>query len=113
MADVNSEILDRLPPQNLDAEKSVLGSLLLVPTLCDEVSLILRVEDFYSDANQKIYRHMLDMHNSGGRIDQLLLIERLKKAGDLDVVGGMPYMVEIVQSAPVASHATYYAKIVA
>ena len=74
-----TELLERLPPQNLDAEKGVLGSLLLVPELCDEVSLIVHADDFYSDANQKIYAHMQEMHNSGGRIDHMLLIDKLKK----------------------------------
>jgi replicative DNA helicase len=109
---VSSEILDRLPPHNLDAEKGVLGSLLLVPELCDEVALITRPEDFYSTANQKIYAHLLDMHNSGGRIDYTLLPERLKKAGDFEAIGGMAYLLEIAQAVPVASHAAYYARIV-
>ncbi len=52
----SSEILDRLPPQNLDAEKGVLGSLLLDPQLCDDVALLLRPDDFYADANQRLYR---------------------------------------------------------
>ncbi len=55
--------------RSLEAEQWVLGSLLMVPELCDEVSLIARADDFYSDANQKVYAHLLDMHNSGGRID--------------------------------------------
>jgi replicative DNA helicase len=109
---LRSELLERLPPQNLDAEKGVLGSLLLVPELCDEVSLIVHADDFYSDANQKIYAHMQEMHNSGGRIDHMLLVEKLKKTGDFEAIGGMPYLVEVAQAAPVASHAVYYAKIV-
>ncbi|MEX0977413.1 MAG: DnaB-like helicase N-terminal domain-containing protein, partial [Pirellulales bacterium] len=48
---INSEILDRQPPCNLEAERGVLGSILLLPIVCDEVSLILRPEDFYDDAN--------------------------------------------------------------
>ena len=108
-----AEIFDRLPPQSLDAEMGVLGSLLLVPELCDEVSLIVSADDFYSDANQKIYALMLDMHNSGGRIDHMLLVERLKKSGDFEAVGGLAYLVEVAQAAPVASHAVHYAKIVA
>ena len=51
---LSSEILDRLPPQNLDAEKGVLGSILLDPNLCDDVVMILRPEDFYAEANQKL-----------------------------------------------------------
>jgi replicative DNA helicase len=107
-----AELFDRLPPQNLEAELWVLGSLLIQPELCDECSLIVRPDDFYSDANQKIYAHLLDMHNSGGRIDSLLLVERLKKSGDLEAIGGMAYLLQVADAAPVASHAVHYAKII-
>ena len=83
-ARVSSEILDRLPPHNLDAEKGVLGSLLLDPNLCDDVALVLRPDDFYAEANQKLYAHLLAMHDEGGRIDATLLLERLRPAGDLE-----------------------------
>ena len=73
-ARVSSEILDRLPPQNLDAEKGVLGSLLLDPNLCDDVALLVRPDDFYADANQKLYAHLLAMHDQGWRIDATLLL---------------------------------------
>ena len=108
----SAELFDRLPPQSLEAEKAVLGSLLLDPLLCDEVSLILRPEDFYADAHEKIFRHMIDMHNSGGRIDATLLPERLRKAGDLEAIGGMAYLLEVAQAVPVAAHAVHYARIV-
>jgi replicative DNA helicase len=109
---VSSEILDRLPPQNLDAEKGVLGSILLDPQMCDDVALILRAEDFYAEANQKLFGHMLELHDTGGRIDTTLLVERLKQAGDLEAVGGAAYLAEVLQSVPVAAHAVYYANIV-
>ena len=83
-ARVSSEILDRLPPHNLDAEKGVLGSILLDPNLCDDVALVLRPDDFYADANQKLYGHLLAMHDEGSRIDATLLLERLRSAGDLE-----------------------------
>jgi replicative DNA helicase len=108
----SSEILDRLPPQNLDAEKGVLGSLLLDPEVCDDVALIIRSEDFYAPANVCLYGHLLAMHNEGLRVDVTLLVERLKKAGDLEIVGGMSYLAEIVQSVPTAANANYYAQIV-
>ena len=111
-ARVSSEILDRLPPQNLDAERGVLGSLLLDPVLCDEVALILRAEDFYADAHRKLYHHMITMHGEGGRLDTTLLVERLRQAGDLEAVGGTAFLAEILQAVPVAAHATYYARIV-
>jgi len=111
-ARVSSEILDRLPPQNLDAEKGVLGSLLLDPNLCDDVALILRADDFYADANQKLYARILAMHDEGSRIDATLLVERLTQAGDLEAVGGPAYLAEVLHSVPYAANAVYYAEIV-
>jgi replicative DNA helicase len=111
-ARVTSEILDRLPPQNLDAEKGVLGSILLDPNLADDVALILRPEDFYADANQKLYGHVLAMHDDGTRIDATLLLERLRSAGDLELIGGPAYIGEILHAVPYASNAVYYAEIV-
>jgi replicative DNA helicase len=109
---VSSEILDRLPPQNLDAEKAVLGSILLDPMMCDEVALVLRPDDFYADANQKLYRHLLALHDEGKRIDVMLLVDRLKAEGDFESAGGAAYIAEVAQSVPYAFNATYYAEIV-
>ncbi|MGE0609179.1 MAG: replicative DNA helicase [Pirellulales bacterium] len=109
---VTSEILDRLPPQNLDAEKGVLGSILLDPEVCDDVAMLLRPDDFYSDAHQKLYAHLQTMHSEGKRIDSTLLVERLNKAGELDAIGGLAYLAEVVEAVPFASHAVYYAQIV-
>ncbi len=106
------EILDRLPPQNLDAERGVIGSLLLDPELCDEVALLLRPEDFYQSANQIIFDHLLTLHNSGQKGDSLLLIERLKQFGQFESAGGMAYLAEVAQSVPTAANAIYYAQIV-
>jgi replicative DNA helicase len=111
-ARVSSEILDRLPPHNLDAERGVLGSLLIDPNLCDDVALILRPDDFYADANQKLYAHLLAMHGEGGRIDATLLLERLRTGGDMEAVGGAAYLAEVVHSVPYAANAVFYAEIV-
>lgn len=111
-ARVSSEILDRLPPQSLEAERAVLGSILLDPQMCDDVALILRPDDFYADANQKLYRSLLAMHDEGKRIDVTLLVERLKLAGDFEAIGGAAYLAEVAQSVPYAANATYYAEIV-
>jgi replicative DNA helicase len=111
-ARVSSEILDRLPPHNLEAERGVLGSVLLDPNLCDDVALILRPDDFYADANQKLYAHLMAMHDEGSRIDTTLLLERLRGAGDLEVIGGTAYLAEVVHSVPYAANAVYYADIV-
>ncbi|HEX3869990.1 MAG TPA: replicative DNA helicase [Pirellulales bacterium] len=107
-----SEILDRLPPHSLDAERAVLGSLLLDPEMCDEVALLLEPRDYYVPAHQTLFGHLLAMHNDGVRIDATLLIERLKKLGDFDIVGGLPFLSGIFESVPTAANATYYAQIV-
>ncbi|OHB67871.1 MAG: replicative DNA helicase [Planctomycetes bacterium RBG_13_63_9] len=109
---VSSEILDRLPPQNLEAERGVLGSLLLVPEMCDEVALIVRADDFHADANRKLFGHLIGMHEEGKRIDATLLVERLRQAGDLEAIGGEAYLGEVAGSVPYAANATYYAEIV-
>ena len=111
-APVGSEILDRLPPHNLDAEKGVLGSILLDPNLADDVATIVRPDDFYAEANQKLFASLLAMHDEGRRIDATLLLERLRSAGDLEAVGGAAYLAEVIHSVPYASNAVYYAGIV-
>jgi replicative DNA helicase len=109
---VSSEILDRLPPQSLEAERGVLGSLLMDPLLCDEVALLLRAEDFYADANQRLYQHIFALHDDGKRVDEMLLLERLKKSGEYEVVGGGAYLAEVAHSVPYAHNAPHYAQIV-
>ncbi len=107
-----SDVLDRLPPQNLEAERGAIGSILYDPDMCDEVSLVVRPEDFYSDANRKLFEHVLGMHNDGLRIDSTLLHERLRKSGDLDFIGRVAYLMEVAESVPHAANAVYYAQIV-
>lgn len=109
---VTSEILDRLPPQDLNAEKAVLGSILLDPSVLDDVASTVKASDFYADANQKIYRRLQAMHDDGKRIDVLLLVECLKQDGDFESVGGTAYLAEVAQSVPYAANAVYYAEMV-
>ena len=106
-----SEILDRTPPHSLDAERSVLGSVLYDPKKLDAVAAIVRPEDFHGAAHRTIYSRLLEMQPNGG-IDETLLVERLKDAGELEVIGGMAYLGEILGSVAVAAHAEHYARIV-
>lgn len=106
------EVLDRLPPQSLEAEKGVLGSIILDPLLCDDIALILQPEDFYSDAHETLFRHMLYINNAGRRVDNMLLIERLKQHGDYERIGGAAYLAEIYQEVPIAANGVHYAQIV-
>ncbi len=109
---VNSEILDRQPPRSLEAERAVLGSILLLPEVGDDVALVLRPDDFYDEAHQTVYEHILAMHDEGRRIDHMLLIERLKQSGKFEAIGGAAFIAEVAQAVPTAAHAQHYAEIV-
>jgi replicative DNA helicase len=108
----DAAMFDRQPPRSLEAERGVLGSILMLPDVCDDVALIVRPEDFYDTAHQKLYAHMLAMHGDGGRIDAVLTAERLKSAGDYEMVGGAAYLAELLNAVATPAHATYYANIV-
>ena len=111
---LNSEILDRLPPQSLEAERGVLGSLLLRPAaLRRSGAAAARADDFYADANQRLYRHLFALHDEGKRIDITLLIERLKQSGEYEAIGGGGVSGRGgMQSVPYAHNAPHYAEIV-
>lgn len=110
--DVSAQNL-KLPPQNLEAEKSVLGSLLLQNNALDEVADFLRPHHFYSDANQAIYDAMLRMYESGIRgIDAVTLCEELDRRQQLEMIGGPAYVMELMETVPHAAHIKYYADIV-
>jgi replicative DNA helicase len=103
----------RLPPQNLDAEKGVLGSVLLINEAIDEVGESLRADHFYHDAHHKIYAAIHDLYENNVRgIDSVTLAEELERRGQLEEVGGAAYVIEIVDSVPHAAHVRYYANIV-
>ncbi len=109
---ITPELFGRRPPFNLDAEHGVLGSILLNPDACDEAAMILRPADFYDDANSKLYEHLLELHDSGSKIDITLLVERLKSAGDFEDMGGASYLATVTHSVANAAHVVYYAQIV-
>ena len=90
----------------------MIGSVLLLPDVCDDVATVLRPEDFYAEANQKLYAHLIEMHDSGQPIDSTLLMDRLNAAGDLEAIGGAAYLYEVLNSVPHAANAVYYAQIV-
>jgi replicative DNA helicase len=99
-------------PGNLEAERNVLGSVLLKPDVCDDVALVVRPEDFADEAHEILFRHMVELHDGGKRIDPTTVLDRLRTRGDLDRIGGTEALLEIVQSVPHAAHAIHYAHIV-
>jgi replicative DNA helicase len=104
--------LEREPPVNLEAEIGVLGSIMLLPEVIDDVALIVRPDDFYDDANRKLFKHMLELYETGKKIDPTILVEQLRIAGDLESIGGLAYLGKVVDSVINAAHAKYYAEIV-
>lgn len=106
------EILDRAPPCDVSAEMAVLGSILLFPDVANDLALVLRPDDFYDDANRKLYQHMMAMVDSNVKIDVMLLVNRLKQAGDYELVGGSGYLAKLAHTVANAAHAVYYAEIV-
>lgn len=107
------ERLGKVPPQNLDAEKSVLGSMLLSSEAYDEVVQRLNAGCFYGDGNRRIFQCVHEMYERGLRaVDVVTLADELKKRGDLEEIGGPAYLAEVMASVPHAAHADYYASIV-
>jgi replicative DNA helicase len=102
----------KLPPQDLEAEQSVLGSLLIDKEAVYSVADLLDPGDFYKSANAEIYRTILGLWNRQEPVDILSVTSELKKRSKLNEVGGAGYLTELVESVPTSSHVTHYAKIV-
>jgi len=102
----------RLPPQNLEAEQSVLGAILLDNTAMAKAMEVIVDEDFYRTAHRKVYQGMLALADRGEVIDQITLTECLKGRSELEVVGGAAYLAELVQVVPSAANIRYHCKIV-
>ncbi|KNZ69734.1 replicative DNA helicase [Thermincola ferriacetica] len=104
--------LEKIPPQNLDAEQSVLGAMLIDKESIIKVSEILRPEDFYRDAHKHIYEAMLDLSERNEAVDLITLTEELRQRGFLDQVGGAAYVAGLATMVPTAANVEYYARIV-
>jgi len=103
---------DRLPPQNIEAEQSVLGSLLIDPDAIVRVSTFLQPPDFYRETHQVIYKAIMDLHERRVPADLVTVIDELERANKLDVVGGAPYLTSLVNMVPTSVNVEYYAHIV-
>ncbi|OGE95430.1 MAG: replicative DNA helicase [Candidatus Doudnabacteria bacterium RIFCSPLOWO2_02_FULL_48_8] len=108
----NQNYLNRLPPQNLEAEQSVLGSLMLDRDAIIKIADTLSAEDFYDEKHAVIYRAVLRLFDERSSIDILTVANKLDEAASLDKIGGMTYLTTLVNSVPSAAHVLHYAKIV-
>ena len=106
------DFLDRLPPQDLTAEQQVLGCVLLKPAIMDDLPSLLGVDDFYADANRRLYAALVAMSATDARIDTHLLTDCLRTRGEFEAIGGTAYLVEVLQSVAVWQHWRSYAGIV-
>src|SRR3954464_5359813 len=106
-------MIDRLPPQSLEAEQSVLGAILIDRDVVVEVAEFLRPDDFYRQANGPIARAILDLFERREPVDIVTVAEALERTGDLEAVGGRSYLSTLSNQTPTAVHAVPYARILA
>ena len=104
--------LQKLPPQNVEMEQSILGAILQNNDAIVRLADTLQEEDFYHDAHRWLFRAMLDLFQENVPIDVLTVNEWLKKKNRLDAIGGPAYLAELVELVPTAAHIDYHARVV-
>src|SRR5918995_788361 len=102
----------RVPPHDLDAERAVIGAMLVSEMAVAAVAERLAAEDFYSEVHRIIYGAMMRLYSRGEPIDQLTLTNELRSVNEFERIGGRPYVFQIVESVPTAANAGRYADIV-
>ena len=103
----------RIPPQNIDAEMSLLGAVLIDEEVLADVADKVRAADFYDPRHEKIFDAMIRLYEKHAPVDLLTLTDELKKSDDLKAIGGAAYLSELTNYVPSSAHATSYADIVA
>jgi replicative DNA helicase len=103
---------NRPPAFNVEAERSVLGSVLLDDEELYSVAIFLQARDFYNDAHRLIYTAIRELHDSGKRVDAVSLADELKRRNQFEQVGGDEMLTEICESVPHAANCEFYADIV-
>ncbi|GAA5160060.1 replicative DNA helicase [Ornithinimicrobium tianjinense] len=104
---------ERLPPQDVAAEQSALGAMLLSKDAIGECSEVVKPVDFYRPAHERIYEAIVDLFGRGEPVDAITVSDELTKRGDLARVGGTAYLHQLIAQVPTAANAAYYAEIVA
>jgi replicative DNA helicase len=106
------DTLQRVPPQNIEAEQSVLGSMLLEKEAILSASEILKGEDFYKESHKKIFEVIIDLYDKNEPVDLITVSEELRKRNALEEIGGITYITALANSVPTAANVAYHAKIV-
>ena len=110
MANTNRAL--RTPPHNIDAEKALLGAIILKPDVMHDVSVTVYPESFYADKHRAIYEAVISIFSKGDPIDVVSLVTKLKANGTLERVGGASYITELIETVPAAGNSHYYAELV-
>ncbi len=102
----------KVPPHSVEAEQSVLGSMLMDKEAIIVSMEVLKAEDFYKEVHREIFQAIYDIFNRGEPLDLITLTEELKKRGTLDAIGGIPYINSLSEGVPITANVRYYANIV-
>lgn len=102
----------KIPPQNIEAEKALLGSIMMRGDVMHDIADTITSQSFYSTAHNHIWSTLFELHSKSTPIDLLSVSARLKEKGLLDQVGGTSYLTELINTVPSSTNAEHYASIV-
>lgn len=102
----------KIPPQSIEAERALLGSVMINAEVMHDIIDLVSEQSFYSDVHRMIWAAIFELHAKGSPIDLLSLSSRLKEKENLERIGGMTYLTELVNAVPSSTHAVHYAEIV-
>ena len=105
-------MIDRVPPQNIEAEQAVLGAMMIDREAISKATELLRDNDFYRQDHRAVFQVIVDLFNSNQAVDMVTVTEALKKAGKLEDVGGIQFITYLANAVPTAANVSYHAKIV-
>ncbi|HHU70068.1 MAG TPA: replicative DNA helicase [Thermoanaerobacterales bacterium] len=106
------DLIQRVPPQNIEAEQSVLGAMLLEKDAIVSAAEILKGEDFYKESHKKIFEVIIDIYEKNEPVDLITVTEELRKRNSLEEIGGITYITSLANSIPTAANTAYHAAIV-
>lgn len=105
-------MIDRVPPQNVEAEQAVLGAMMIEREAISKVSEVIRPEDFYREAHRLIFNAMMELFNKNEAVDLVTVVEVLRRDEKLEGAGGIAYVSALANSVPTAANVMYHARIV-
>ena len=103
---------ERVPPQSIDAEQSVLGAILIDNTAIAQVTEIIGASDFYRESHRVIFNAMMELYGKNEAVDLITITDVLRRENKMDDVGGIAYITSLANAVPSAANVKYHAKIV-